>query len=169
MDAPEQEDASSSPNAKNITDFIDAEKTALRLIARAEQCKSGLSRKLEKHKYDPAVIDEVISKFIESKLIDDSRYTRLWLQSRLRLTRSPRQLLVSLCSKGIERDEAEAALRAVLDEETEYSLIERFVKKTQKKAARKKNKSEEINRSLKSLLRMEGFSLEVINEYLEKE
>ena len=100
-------DASSSPNASlqenennTTTEYIQAEKTALRLIARAEQCSAGLARKLEKRKHDPAVIREVISKLSELKLLDDSRFARLWLQSRLRFARSPRRLHASLCARG---------------------------------------------------------------------
>jgi len=149
-------------NGGNSTDsFIRAERIALRLIARAEQCSRGLALKLEKRKCDPASIREVISKLTELKLIDDSRFARLWLESRMRLTRTPRRLLVSLCARGIEHDEAQNAISEVFDEEAELALIARFVKKH----ARKANKSEDSARSLKYLLKSEGFSVSAVKQY----
>ena len=144
---------------------MQAEKTALRLIARAEQNSNGLRRKLEKRGYESACITEVINRLIENNLINDFRFACLWLESRLRLTRSPRQLLFSLRSRGIEQDDAQNALKKVLDDEIEFSLLERFVIK----AARKKNSQIDDKRLLKSLLKNEGFSFEVIRRFLNEE
>ena len=149
-----------------ITPYLRAEKTALRLIARAEQCTNGLSRKLERRGHDPAAICEVISNLCEKNLLDDNRYARLWLQSRIRLTRTPRRLLSSLCARGIDRNDAEAALKTVLSEEgAETALIERFARKY----ARKIDKNKDNARSLKFLLKSEGFSITVIRQFLGEE
>jgi len=143
-----------------------AEKTALRLIARAEQCSPGLMRKLQKRKFTAACAGAVISRLCELKLVDDRRFARLWLESRLRLARSPRRLLSSLCGHGIDRDDAEAALKAVLnEEETELALLTRFLKRRPRKAGR----GEEGERSLKYLLKSEGFSPQAITRFLDKE
>jgi len=136
-----------------------AEKIALRLIARAEQCTGGLRRKLERRKCDSGSIDTVIEQLCELGLLDDNRFSRLWLESRLRLPRSPLRLLAGLCSRGIDRDDAEAAIREVLNEENEYSLLLRFVRK-------KRRKTDE--RELKFLLKSEGFSNGVIKRYFEE-
>jgi len=176
-----QESVSSSPNVKNylpekITDedaafrFASecqrAEKAALRLIARAEQCSLGLARKLEKRKFSAECVNTVISRLIDLKLVDDSRFSRLWLESRIRFARSPRRLLVSLCGRGIDRDDAEAAIKTVLDEETEYTVLMRFVKKHIKKLSRKNEKN---SVSIKHLLRNEGFSQQAITRFTESE
>jgi regulatory protein len=145
-----------------ITPYLRAEKVALRLIARAEQCTGGLIRKLERRGFTAACIDEVISKLTELNLLDDSRFARLWLESRLRLPRSPRRLLSSLCSRGIDHDDAQAALKNVLNEDTEFALIVKFAKKY----SRKKNGDPH---SLKFLLKNEGFSTAVIRQFLGEE
>ena len=137
-----------------------AEKAALRLIARAEQCTSGLRRKLEKRKFESNCIDIVIERLSALNLIDDSRFSRLWLESRLRLPRSPRRLLIGLCTRGIDRDNAETAVKEVLNEETEYALLLRFAKKYARKME---------GRDLKYLFKNEGFSSEVIKRYFEDE
>ena len=143
-----------------------AEKAALRLIARAEQCTNGLRRKLEKRSHAPACINAVIERLCTLHLIDDRRFAQLWLQSRLRLSRSPYRLLIALCSRGIDREDSQSALKNALDDETEYALLVRFAKKHERKAARK-NKGEDTSRSLKYLLKTEGFSNKAIERYLD--
>ena len=135
-----------------------AEKIALRLIARAEQCTGGLRRKLERRKIDLNSIDTVIERLSDLDLINDRRFSRLWLVSRIRLPRSPLRLLAGLCSRGIDRDDAQAAIKEVLDEETEYSLLLRFVKKYERKKE---------GRELKFLLKNEGFSSAAVKRYFE--
>jgi regulatory protein len=147
---------------EELSPYLRAEKTALRLIARAEQCTARLTRKLEKRGFDSACIGEVISKLTELKLLDDNRFARLWLESRLRLPRSPRRLLSSLCVRGIDHEEAQTALKNVLDEETEFTLIARFAKKYSRKA-------KGDPRSLKYLLKNEGFSSMAIKRFLGEE
>ena len=146
----------------NTTSYLLAEKAALRLIARAEQCTQGLVLKLEKRGHEAACVNAVISRLCEQKLIDDRRFAQLWLESRIHLTRSPRRLLASLCARGIDRGDAEAALKTVLDEETELALLARFVKKHTQKAARKR---EETSYTLKHLLKSEGFSPQAIKRF----
>jgi len=147
---------------RNASACLRAERAALRLIARAEQCTAGLSRKLEKRGHERKCVNEVISRLSALGLLDDSRYAQLWIESRLRLARSPRRLLVSLCARGIDRDDAEAALKNALNEEAELSMIARFVK-------RKRRKSSDVDRSLKHLLKGEGFSQAAIRSFFNGE
>ena len=146
-----------------ITAFVRAEKTALRLIARAEQCTKGLTRKLTKRGFDANSINEVISNLTEKNLLNDSRYARYWIQSRLRFARTPKRLLSSLCARGLDHSDAESALNEVLTNETEAALLTRFLKKY----ARKILKCEDGAQRLKFLLKSEGFSAEVIEQYKE--
>ena len=143
-----------------------AEKAALRLIARAEQCTAGLARKLEKRGYERICVNAVISRLTALRLLDDSRYAQLWLESRLRLARSPRRLLISLCARGIDRDDAGAALKKVLDEEAESALLAHFAKKHARKAG---GNGEDVTRTLKHLLKSEGFSQAAIRRFLDIE
>jgi len=146
---------------RNASACLRAERAALRLIARAEQCTAGLSRKLEKRRHERKCVNAVISRLSALRLLDDSRYAQLWLESRLRLARSPLRLLVSLCARGIDRDEASAALKKTLDEEAELSMIARFAKKKARKA--------DGARSLKSMLKGEGFSYAAIERFFNGE
>jgi len=136
---------------------LDAEVAALRLIARAEQTVFGLGRKLAKRGHDSARARAVIERLCEQGLLDDFRYARLWLESRLsRQGSSPLRLLAALRAKGIGGEDAGAAMREVLDDEAERRLLERFVQK------RRVEDSDSERRSLKYLLKSEGFSSQAI-------
>ena len=156
---------SSSQNAKTSSGFftvdnILTEKAALQLIARAEQCVNGLHRKLKKRGFEKADIEAVIEQLCEAGLLDDRRFARLWLESRINSRRtSPWRLLVGLCNRGIDRDDAEAALREVLDEEAELRLLQRYAEKLQSQ-----NK---LQQSLHYRLKSEGFSSRAIRQLYE--
>jgi regulatory protein len=164
--SPEQEDG-----FRFACDCLRAEKNALRLIARAEQSSFGLSRKLAKRGHAPDCVRQVIPRLEELELLDDRRFVRLWLASRLnRRTDSPRRLLSALCARGIDRDDAQAGLNAALDAETECRLLERYVKTTEKrKSFRIKPDKTGSVRSLKFVLKGEGFSPQAIQSFFEQD
>jgi len=172
-------------NSSITPDYLQAEKAALQLIARAEQNTSGLSRKLEKRGHDTACIKAVIGRLAESGLLDDRRYARLWMESKVsRQTTSPRRLLAAVCAKGINLEDAEPVLKDVLDSETELRLLERYVEKlrrkqrsqrrSQRRSLGKVNHDEEEDssstvRQLKYILKNEGFSSLAIEQFITKE
>lgn len=142
-----------------------AEKAALQLIARAEQTVFNLSMKLEKRGHESSCVRAVMAHLCESGLLDDSRYARLWLESRIsRQASSPRRLRAALHSRGIDRNDSDTALKETLDDETEQQLLERYVKKIKSKF----DNSAENQRSLKYTLKSEGFSSAAIQYYFEK-
>jgi len=130
------------------------EKRALQLIARAEQNVFGISRKLKKRKCEPDCIRAVVAQLCELGLLDDRRYARLWLESRIiRQASSPRRLLAALLSRGIDRHDAEAAIKETLDDEAERQLLERYIQKREGAI----NEDTDL-RSLRYTLKSEGFS-----------
>jgi regulatory protein len=134
-----------------------AEKTALQLIARAEQTAFGLSRKLEKRGHDSPCVRAVIQRLCETGLLDDRRYARLWLDMRIsRQASSPRRLLAALCARGIDRHDAEQALKETLDDSTEQQLVERYVQKQRDPCTDDSDAA--ARRSLRYQLKNEGFS-----------
>jgi regulatory protein len=146
-----------------------AEKAALQLIARAEQNSMGLSRKLKKRGHDSACARAVIAQLCETGLLDDRRYARLWLEARIsRQASSPRRLLAAIRSRGIDQDDAEAVLKNVLDDETERQLLERYVEKYRRRMRGPDINDAEARRSLKYLLKSEGFSYSMIHLFFEE-
>jgi regulatory protein len=138
-----------------------AEKTALQLITRAEQNTLSLSRKLEKRGHDTACIRAVIAQLCETGLLDDRRYGRLWLESRIiRQTTSPRRLFAALCAR-IDRHDAEAVMKETIDDETERELLTRYVQKLERK--QKTGNTHPLRYTLKS----EGFSSLAVHRFFE--
>jgi regulatory protein len=146
-----------------------AEKIALQLIARAEQNVFRLGCKLEKRGFDSTCARAVIFRLCGLNLVDDRRYARLWLESCVSCrVSSPRRLLGSLCARGISRSDAEPVLKELLDDETEQQLLERFMQKQKRKHKIEHSDDTQSNlRSLKFLLKNEGFSSNAIRSFLE--
>ena len=151
-----------------------AEKAALQLIARAEQTVFGLSRKLKKRGHDSACIGAVISQLCALDLLDDRRYARLWLESRLnRQASSPRRLLAALHARGIDRHDAEAAIKETIDSEAEQRLLARFAERLQRRQSFRKRTSGDYDessarRSLRYTLKGEGFSTAAIQIFFDE-
>ena len=142
-----------------------AEKAALGLVARAEQCVFGLSRKLEKGGHQASCVRAVLARLTELEIVDDRRFARLWLQSRLnRRADPPRKLLVGLRGRGIDRAVAEKALKSALHFEAEKALLERFIAKN--RLFEGEPRAADIS-SLKFRLKREGFSPAVIQHFVE--
>ncbi|MDR1374485.1 MAG: recombination regulator RecX [Treponema sp.] len=107
-----------------------AEQAALRLISRAEQTVFGISRKLERRGHASGPVRAAVSRLAGLDLLNDKRYALRWIQSRLRRgAEGPLKLLQGLCGRGIDRDDAAAALRAALDFEGEMDLLRRYAAK----------------------------------------
>jgi len=142
-----------------------AERAGKRLIARAEQTQTGLRRKLAAKGFEQSSVSAAIEWFVQTDMVNDERYAERWLESRLARNsgkiRGPRMLLAALGNKGLDKNAMRRAFGRVLNEETEFSLLERFVLKNRIKNSVK-------NWSFKGFLRSEGFSAAVINRFLEE-
>lgn len=142
-----------------------AEKAALGLVARAEQCVFGLSRKLEKGGHQAACVRAVIARLTELEIVDDRRFARLWLQSRInRRSDTPRKLLTGLRSRGIDRDAAAGALKSALHLEAEKALLDRYIAKNRLLEG---DLGAADRSSLKFRLKQEGFSSGLIQHFWE--
>jgi regulatory protein len=141
-----------------------AEKAALRLIARAEQSNLGLTTKLDRRGYDSLVVKTVVSSLSERNFLNDERFAKLWVHSHLSYgkARSPLWLRASLGKRGIDRNLSIKAVESLLDLETEYALLLKYLEKTCISDC--KNES-----FLKTQLKSEGFSYEVLDRYFTTE
>ena len=162
--------------AIDTAELLKTEKTALALIARAEQCSWKLKCKLEKKKYSSGAIQTVIDHLLKLDLLNDRRYSELWLKDRIgRGNKGPRIFLQLLGNKGIDRETAAEALTALLTPETETALLKRCLEKavqkdivTGKSAVYAGKKSTGARMAARHFLKMQGFSAESINRYFEE-
>jgi regulatory protein len=145
----------------NKDDAKEAENAAFRLAARAEQSSAGLLAKLRARGYTKDAASGALEKLTEQNIVNDERYARMWVESRLRVrmrrkAESPRLLRERLKAKGISQETAVSAIEAALDGETELSLLQTYLEQ-----------SAPAPRPSKDSLRREGFSLESIEELQE--
>jgi regulatory protein len=139
------------------------ERAALRLVARAEQTRRGMTRKLELRGFAAPCVQAVVSYLEGLEVLNDKRYAALWLHARLaRSAEGPRKLLAALRSRGISSGAAGGALEAVLDFQTESALLKRYLKK-------KHSRNPKQDKFLKTHLKYEGFSPGVIEAVWEEE
>ncbi|MDR1030654.1 MAG: recombination regulator RecX [Treponema sp.] len=133
-----------------------AEKQALGLVARAEQSSRGLSCKLVQRGHTTSCVQRVVSHLIEQGMVNDHRYAQLWLQARIaRKLESPRYLITALRCRGIERNIAQEALNGVLDFDTEWALLNRYL-------ARNHLVIDGSDTNIRQKLKYEGFSAQVL-------
>lgn len=143
-----------------------AERTALRLIARAEQTVPGLTVKLKRRGFEGSCILAALRRLEELDIVNDRRFAALWIQSRLaRRAESPRRLLTALRSRGIGQEDAEAALKCFLNFQNESVLLRGYIKKHRLFPLAEQAGA----RSLKYRLKYEGFSSAVIQDYWEEQ
>jgi regulatory protein len=139
-----------------------AEKAAFRLVARAEQSVFGLSRKLEKAGHPADCVRAVAARLRELDILDDRRFARSWLRSRLACKAdSPRKLLAGLRGRGIGRDDAARALKEALGTEDEAALLKRYLAK--RRLLPEGENTDPWPASLPFLLKREGFSRKAID------
>ena len=156
--------------AAEPAELIRAEKTALDLIARAEQCSWKLKHKLEKKKFSSEVIKTVLDRLTELGLLNDHRYAQLWLKGRINKgDKGPRLLSELLRARGINRETADSALSLSLTPEIETALLRRCLETAEKRGAVSSGKnSAETQTARRYFLRQQGFSAEAIERYCEE-
>lgn len=107
---------------------------AVEYLARSEQSRFGLSRKLIEKKYEKKYINMALD-FLESKkYLSDSRFSRAWLNSRkINHFEGRKKLLMELQSRGISKEIAVIAIDEFFQENDELEIckkaLERFIKK----------------------------------------
>jgi regulatory protein len=148
-----------APGGENAA-LLPVRNAALRLVSRAEQCAFLLSRKLLKKGFDAEAVKAVVLELTEAGMVNDSRFARMWLRSRLVVRAdSPRRISAALRTKGVDKNTVEEAVRDCLNSETEQALLERFIKK------RFRDRAEAA--VYKTELRAEGFSRNAIDVFFE--
>ncbi len=88
-----------------------AEGRALALLARAEQFRAGLERKLRAKDSSRFACTIALDKLEAEGLLSDERYADAWMRQRLRTrAEGPRSLSSALASRGVDRHAVKAAM-----------------------------------------------------------
>jgi SOS response regulatory protein OraA/RecX len=99
-------------------------KRAFALVANRDYTVFEITQRLKWDGYADALVDELVVHLCEMQLLDDKRYTRNFCEGRLLSGFGPYVIIRKLVAKGIEEDDAKAALEVFLDEEG-FDLDER--------------------------------------------
>jgi regulatory protein len=140
-------------------DCFRAERAGLRLVARAEQTRAGLSRKLEQRGHGGTCVKAAVAYLAEREIVDDRRFAERWIQSRLyRGADSPLRLINGLCQRGIDRGVAREACKSALGFEREMELLGKFM-------AKRYPGADPADRLIRGQLKREGFSAKTLEWY----
>ena len=127
---------------------------AVSYLARAEQSRFGLTRKLIEKKYDKKYVEAALTYLEGRGYLSDARYAAAWLNTRkINHYEGRSRLAAELAARGIARDVASAALDEFFTENDEEEICRKAYEKLSK------NKSDE--KLTESLIRA-GFSLKMI-------
>ena len=132
---------------------------AVAYLARAEQCRFGLTRKLIEKKYEKKYVEAALTYLEGRGYLSDQRFARAWLNSRRTNHYEGRsRLAAELASRGIARDVANVALDDFFTENDEDEIC--------RKAYEKLSKSKSGEKLTAALMRA-GFSLKMIKHISE--
>lgn len=129
---------------------------AVSYLARAEQSRFGLTRKLIEKKYDKKYVEAALTYLEVRGYLSDRRYATAWLNTRrINHYEGRTRLAAELASRGISRDVASAALDEFFAEHDEGEILLKAWEKLSKKKSGDK---------LTAALIQSGFSYKQINE-----
>ncbi|MCR4580291.1 MAG: RecX family transcriptional regulator [Treponema sp.] len=107
---------------------------AVDYLARAEQCRAGLNRKLLQKGYAAQYIDRALTFLESADYLSDSRFARAWLNTRRTNHYEGRtRLLAELMSRGISRDLSAAAVEEFFFENNEDEICRKAFEKLSRK------------------------------------
>lgn len=127
---------------------------AVSYLARAEQSRFGLTRKLIEKKYDKKYVEAALTYLEGRGYLSDERYASAWLNTRkINHFEGRSRLAAELAARGIARDVASAALDEFFTENDEDEIC--------RKAYEKLSKSKSGEKLNAALIRA-GFTLKQI-------
>ena len=131
---------------------------AVGYLARAEQSRFGLTRKLIEKKYDKKYVEAALTYLEWRGYLSDLRYATAWLNTRkINHFEGRSRLSAELTARGIARDVANKALDEFFTENDEDELC--------RKAYEKLSKSKADEKLIAALLRS-GFSMKQIKSII---
>ncbi|GMJ16004.1 hypothetical protein HRI_005269600 [Hibiscus trionum] len=115
-ETPQGQDINGKNSLQVCKRMLDAEKSAIELLAARAYTTVELRKKLLGKKFLPDIVETVISDFQNRGLINDSLYAEAFSRSRWSSsTWGPRRIKQALFKKGISEADAETALKLVFE------------------------------------------------------
>ncbi|MGI0529576.1 regulatory protein RecX [Treponema socranskii] len=141
--APEAICCGSVFSGEDEEDIIDAgfcyaaESKALSYLARAEQSRFNLTRKLGAKGIEKRHIEKVLDYLEREGSLSDTRFARAWLDTRkINHTEGRSRLSSELAFRGISREVADAALDEFFSENSEEAICKKALEKCKRRRMR---------------------------------
>lgn len=101
--------------------------SALNFLSYRPRSEKEVRLNLSKKRIDPDMIDKVISRLCDLKLLDDRAFAQYWQENRRRCNpRGPRAIKAELRSRGVETEVIDEAIENNLDQESDaYAAAQR--------------------------------------------
>jgi len=143
--------------------FHKAINTALRYVSYRPRSESEIRTRLRRQKYDSAIINKVLDKLKQQRVVDDLSFAEFWKDSREFFSpRSKRMIKLELRRKGVTDEVAERTTSDVDDQAGAY-------KAALKKANSLKNlEFDKFQKKLFSFLHNRGFGYQIIRPTINK-
>ena len=143
--------------------FHKAANTVLRYVSYRPRSESEIRTRLRRQKYENALIDKIMDKLKQQRVIDDLSVAEFWKDSREFFSpRSKRLIKLELRRKGVTDEIAERTTSDVDDQAGAY-------KAAQKKANSMKSlEFDRFQKKLFSFLHNRGFGYHIIRPVIEK-
>lgn len=134
---------------------------ALRVSNLRPRSVEELKEKLRDKGFTQEVIDGVISEFAKNGVLNDSKFSKLWVESRLHSNPKGAFLLKrELKEKGVKDEVIDQAIKESAGEHSEYEVVKTLAES--RMAALKGLEAAAVKRRLFGYLRRRGFTVETI-------
>lgn len=151
---------------ENDEEFRQAWESALRLLTYRERSRKELNDKLVGKKYSPSAVSAVIGKLERLELLDDEKFARLWVNSRI--NSKPRAAWLvgrELDQKGIAQETARRILGELIPPEREREAARQLAESRVRQYRGEDPRT--ARRKLFAYLARRGFPSETIRECLD--
>jgi regulatory protein len=136
--------------------------SAFNLLSYRARSRFEMTQRLKLKRYEPAIIDRVLGRLTELKLLDDEQFAASWVAQPRSQGRSAMRLQQELYQKGIDRELAHSTLGQLNpdhDRAAASAAIERYIKK----------KAQPERQKLLSSLARQGFPVGLVIQVLDQD
>ncbi len=148
---------------KNAEQFHRSLNSALRFLSPRPRSEAEIKIRLRRHGYETNVIQQVLDRLKEQKLVDDNAFAQYWRENRESFKpRSRRLIEMELKQKGVDAETIAETTEMVDDDSAAYKAAQR------KAIALAGLDYPNFRKRLGTFLRQRGFSYEVINTTIER-
>lgn len=137
---------------------------ALKYLSYRPRSEKEIRDRLVKKEFDPLIIDQVIDKLKEDKLLNDVEFAQWWIDQRQEFRGKSKYVIKSeLSEKGVDRNTIENSLTHAKDDlETARAFFER------KKRRFENYTGDEYTKKVTGFLQRKGFSWDIIQKILKE-